>query len=1210
MRCLSCHWVSDTKQEVARSKSVDTVETSAVGGYTTTMAELDVMEFFSLLKQSGLLTTAQWETAQNAAKNLNKNRKADPPGTGDPGTGVVESVATELVTLGLLTQWQAGQLLKGQTGFVLEKYRLLGPVGKGGMGHVFQARDDSTGAIVAIKVMSRKLTGNQTQVSRFRREIRASSLLNSPHIVRTIDAGRVGKVDFMVMEFVNGDQLDRIMSRISSIPISITCDIIRQVAVGLQHAHAQKMVHRDIKPGNLIIDWSPDGKGTVKIMDMGLVRLQDESEENTSVTRAGQVMGTPDYMSPEQGWDTATVDARSDLYSLGCTFFCLITGRVPFPGDNPLQVLMARCSKDAPSARTHRPEIPEVVDGILRRMTLRDPNARFQNAAEVISALTPFCSALTQESLRKAMQDAGLVDTGLVLNSAPGSGVDSLDAGYQQFLKEMESGAAVDLMLTTNGGEHQSLSTTLPVLPQVEIRRVNTRASVARQSRIATTIAMVSVGALIALVALFVFVNRNKGSDVPSIFDASEGSQKSGAGIPVAKLKPADPVTVRGGQVVKYQPEFEGAVPISTVGSLQFRFGKGSPAAAKIEPATGAVEWSISEFQSPTEYFLPIEYIFTHNNSTSVVAQTKFCVTVEAGMARYALPVTVPLRFLTQQAIEIPMTASPPPEKGRGLTYRLGKNQQPGMSINPDTGLFEWLPSDEDAGRHEVAVELCEAGTDQVLATGTITLIVLPTSLSFSLPAFTEQKVQAGEAFELKLSDRPLPLLGRVLRLRIMEGAPEGVQFEPRSSTLRWQVPSDAKGRYEIQLQVEPLLPEMEFAPGSKTDTRIVVNVESAVPEMLIPADAEIASADIELRELFKREIAQAKSTSDRAKLAQQLLDRAEGQTVGATDFALLNLAAEFAERGKSTNVALDINQLRAARYQTDELSKARGLFSAFRVSSATSGQQDAIIEHGLRLAAIAALAGQFADVGLVLQPASALLKKADRSSISRQLADDVQQVIELSGELSKDAGTAADVKLQEQQRILNRWQFTGLFTAKDSFSYLQSGVQANGLTDSGRSLWTLENDHIRFEAKPTQGVLGFIETVREPGRYIIRMQISAQTTSAMLILGASRDQNLDAHLITLDASAFGQIATLPVAKTLVTGNSTAAPQSSGWNDVEILVDGPKVSIRLNGQPVSTSPLKELRAGRLGVLVSLDRTTLPAKLDIRRARILLLPDAP
>ena len=189
----------------------------------------------------------------------------------------------------------------------------------------------------------------------------------------------------------------------------------------------------------------------------------------------------------------------------------------------------------------------------------------------------------------------------------------------------------------------------------------------------------------------------------------------------------------------------------------------------------------------------------------------------------------------------------------------------------------------------------------------------------------------------------------------------------------------------------------------------------------------------------------------------------------------------------------------------------------------------------------------------------------------------------ELADELTEDAGTAVDVKTQELMRILNRWQFTALFTAKNSFSYLQSGDPAKGLPDNGRSLWTLENNHIRFEAQPDKGVLGIIETVREPAHFIIRMQISAQTTSAMLILGASRDQNLDAHVITLDASAFGQIVTLPVVKTLVTGNAITSPQSAGWNDVEISVDGQKVSIQLNGQSGSTSQLKDLRPGRLGI---------------------------
>ena len=298
------------------------------------------------------------------------------------------------------------------------------------------------------------------------------------------------------------------------------------------------------------------------------------------------------------------------IYSLGCTFFCLITGRVPFPGDNPLQVLMARCSKDAPSASSHRPDIPEEVDGILQRMTRRDPSARFQTAAEVIIALTPFCSEVTQDALRKAMQDAGLDDTGFMSNDTASGEVDSQDAGYQQFLKEMDSGAAVDLMLTTNGGQTQALSATLPVLPQVERRTAGPRTTGSEKNRTAATIAMASGGTLIMLIALFMFVNRNTVPDASSGTGVSKLVQPPDAMIPAAKLKDPDPVTVRGGQVANYQPEFDGAVPSSPVGSLQFRFGTGAPAAAKIDPVTGVVEWSIPEIQSPAEYFLPIEYIF------------------------------------------------------------------------------------------------------------------------------------------------------------------------------------------------------------------------------------------------------------------------------------------------------------------------------------------------------------------------------------------------------------------------------------------------------------------------------------------------------------------------------------------------------------------------------------------------------------------------
>jgi len=1174
------------------------------------MAQLHVTDYLSLLQKSGLLTAAQWETAQNAARELNKNRATN------PAAASVESLASELTSQGLLTQWQADQLLKGQTGFVLGKYRLLTPVGKGGMGHVFKAHDSETGAIVAIKVMSRKLAGNQTLVNRFRREIRASSQLKSSNIVRTLDAGRVGKVDFMVMEFVNGDQLDRIISRINAIPVSIACDIIRQAAIGLKHAHEQKMVHRDIKPGNLIIDWSPDGTGTVKIMDMGLVRLHDDGEEKTSVTRAGQVMGTPDYMSPEQGWDTATVDSRSDIYSLGCTFFRLITGRVPFPGDNPLQVLMARCSRDAPSAKLQRAEIPDVIDGILRRMTLRDPAARYQTADELINSLMPFCSELTQASLRKAMLDAGLEDPDFVLELADDADSTNQDAGYQQFLKEMDSGAAVDLMINTSVGQNQSLSSTIPAWPQVDSRPGKPQPVAAKKNRTAATLVMASGGTALALIVLFVLVNRDSGTDRRKAgFPADTsvnggGTQKKVETIPQAKLAPGESVTTPGGKTVNFKPQFDGSAPQSPVqGSLMFRLGAGAPAAATIDEQTGSVEWSIPQFQTTAEYFLPVEYVLSHNGATTVIAETKFSVNVEAAMTQYSLPRTPPIRSITDQLIEVSMAATPSLPEGTGLTYRLGKDHLSGMAVHPTTGLFTWTPANDDAGRHSVVIELCNTRTNEVLAASTIAMIVRPSSISLSLPAFAEQKAKAGEAFEMKLSERPMPFPGRVLQLKVLEGAPAGITIDTKAAMLRWQVPNDAKGRYEVKLKVELLLPDMELSPGAQTEATIVINVEPLTAPTLVPSDEEIAAADKEIRDLFKREIAQAKSASDRAALAGELFDRGADQTAGASDFALLNLAAEYADRSKATDVALDINRRRAARYQLDELTTAKQFLSEFRATSVNAGQHDAIVEHGIRLALSAAKAAQFSDVASLLQPASSLLKKTDRGTFARQLGDDIQQAIELADSLAKDS-VSSNLKTQQLLRILDRWQFAGLFTAKESFSYVQSGDAAQGLPDSGRSLWRIENDQIHFEVKPSKGVLGFIETVREPGRFVIRMQISAQTTSAILILGASRDQSLDSHVITLDTSAFGQIATLPVIKVVVPGKPIASQPNGGWNDVEIFVDVKNVSIRLNGQQVSSSQLADLKPGRLGMLVSLERVTPLAKMDIRHARILVLPDAP
>ena len=1172
------------------------------------MPDLHYTEFLKLLKKSGLLTPLQMESAQDVVKKLRDSAKTSATNvpTGDDLTA--DAVATKFVSQNLITQWQANQLLKGQTGFILEKYRLLTPVGKGGMGHVFRAMDTISGATVAIKVMSRKLTGNQTLVNRFRREIRASSLLNNKHIVRTLDAGRVGKVDFMVMEYVNGDQVDRIVSRVSMIPVAMACDIVRQAAIGLQHAHEQKMVHRDLKPGNLIVDWTTDGNGVVKIMDMGLVRLSTDGEERTSVTKAGQVMGTPDYMSPEQGWDTATVDIRSDVYSLGCTLFRLLTGRVPFPGDNPLQVLMARCSKDAPSVKSLRADVPDPIDAIVRRMTLRDPAGRFQTPQELVDALEPFSKPLTTEGLKRALREAGADDDILLDLASAAENGDAQDAGYHQFLREMDGGAAVDLMLTTNGNQGQSLNSTLPVLPQVDRRLTGPRRPVKKKNSTAGVISLAAASTLIALITLFVMVNRQSDEDVDPVkkFDANTAISV----VPSAKLQAAAPVAAKPGTTVTYQPEFDGAAAEApTEGSLRFRPGNGTPAGVRVDEKSGQVVWEIPGEQAAADYEIHVELAYLNQNISQVIASTKLIVSVEATAPRFALPDREQQFADPGQEFKTTIVASPAPDPTSGLIYRLGPGALPGMSLDPKTGLFTWTPPEDESGRHNIELQLYDPATSKEIARGSLIILVKPT---FSLPSFPEQTAIAGETFKLTLIDRPPKFFGRVLRIVVKEGSPPGATVDARRAILTWNVPADASGRYEIHLAPESLLPNVMMNFDQNRDLIIVVNVKNAQPKPgvpKVPPESEVSAAEAELRELFKRELAAAKSPGDRASLANQLFDRSEEQSSSAADFALLDLVDELAEKSRAIDISLKANRLRALRYDTEELTTAVELATAFRSSSLNANQADAVIEHCLRLALLAATQKKYPEVARLLTPPDQLLKKADKASLVKQLADDVQNCKEIAEELSVENAVASDLKTSELLRRLEQWQFGDLFRDFNSLLYVASG--GSGIPDDGRGLWQVEQQRLRMEA-PQQDAnvsVGVIDPGHDAVRYLIRMKVTAKSTPLMLVVGAGKEQNLEANLLSLDKQDLGRILSVPSGQIHSPAVSGVNLPAAGSNEFEVLVDASQISLRLNGVSVMSSAVPLLKPGRVGLLIPLQRANMTS-IEIRQARILILPDTP
>lgn len=340
-----------------------------------------VDEFRRLLAASHLLSESQLQQLPDEA--------AGPHAT-------AQTLAERLVESNHITAWQAGMLLAGRTRFFLGRYRLLEKLGEGGMGAVFKAEQQPLGRVVALKVMSQKYVADEAAAARFQREMQAAAALDHPNIVHAYDADSVGGTSFLVMEYVQGVDLANLAKQRRLMPVGAACWYVLQAARGLQHAHERGMVHRDIKPANLLVQISEPSEETsesvaaIKILDFGLAKLSADQDATRHLTKTGQMMGTPDYIAPEQARSTRDADIRCDLYSLGCVLFNLIGGRVPFPEGGMMDRLMAKATLDAPHLKQIRPDIPDAVDAIVAKMIARDPGDRFQTPGEVIEALSPF----------------------------------------------------------------------------------------------------------------------------------------------------------------------------------------------------------------------------------------------------------------------------------------------------------------------------------------------------------------------------------------------------------------------------------------------------------------------------------------------------------------------------------------------------------------------------------------------------------------------------------------------------------------------------------------------------------------------------------------------------------------------------------------------------------------------------------------------------
>lgn len=339
----------------------------------------------------------------------------------------------------------------------LSGFEIIRPLNRGGMGIVYKARQTDLNRLVALKVVAPERLGSADQaeyLERFRREVRAAAMLNHPNIVTVFATDLTGPRLYLAMEFVDGIDLYRLVRTSGRLSIVDSCEYIRQAALGLQHAFDSGIVHRDIKPHNLMVTPSPSApvsgsgvrrKPLIKILDMGLARLNEADEAlDEGLTRAEAFLGTPDYAAPEQAEDSRLADVRADLYSLGATWFFLLTGEVPFPGVSLMQKLRKQLTQPTPVVTEHRSDIPQVIASIIRKLMDRDPAQRFQTPAELVENIdaylrdpnwTPDWMAAPPEKLLVVNAHTGSV-AAMAMN---GDGTRLLSAGEDETLRVWET---------------------------------------------------------------------------------------------------------------------------------------------------------------------------------------------------------------------------------------------------------------------------------------------------------------------------------------------------------------------------------------------------------------------------------------------------------------------------------------------------------------------------------------------------------------------------------------------------------------------------------------------------------------------------------------------------------------------------------------------------------------------------------------------------
>jgi len=416
-------------------------------------ASLNVATFVEVLTRSKLID----------AQKLPRILKSIAASTGEDRSASI--VAEHLITAGHITKWQAAQLLRGKyRGFLIGKYCFRKPLGRGGMGVVFEAEHLVLGTRVAVKVLPKDNGATEKAVSRFLAEARAAAKLNHPNILRVHDCDVFEGRRFMVMDLIDGSNLGELVDRSGPLSYRNAIELLRQAAAGLAFAHENGVIHRDVKPHNFMVDKN----GQLKVADLGLALFQIDSPERHTQDGNVAVLGTVDYIAPEQAWDSRKVDRRADMYSLGCTLYFMLTGKAPFGSGSMAQRLAKHQSAQPTPISNFRPDCPPQIVNACAKMMAKNPSDRVQNMRDLVA----FCEALLPKLPGSSSDLVGLAgrshserrsssDSGMQIS---GVGSYPIEAGYETELgSDPFANFGVSKASASQTGDFSFLADALPV---------------------------------------------------------------------------------------------------------------------------------------------------------------------------------------------------------------------------------------------------------------------------------------------------------------------------------------------------------------------------------------------------------------------------------------------------------------------------------------------------------------------------------------------------------------------------------------------------------------------------------------------------------------------------------------------------------------------------------------------------------------------------